>query len=67
MKLNFYFLLLTGVLICLPITTNAQHSGGNLVAITAAGTSSDASQDTAGASLSGVVTDQTAQPFPMSR
>jgi predicted porin len=59
MKLNFYFLLLTGVLICSPLTTNAQHSGGNLVAITAADTSTGAPQDTTGASLSGVVTDQT--------
>ncbi len=64
MKLNFYFLLLTGVLICLPITTNAQHSGGNLVSITAADTSTDASQDTTGASLSGVVTDQTGAALP---
>jgi hypothetical protein len=46
MKLNFYFLVLTGVLICLPTTTNAQDSDGNLVATTAAGTSIDASQAT---------------------
>src|ERR1700728_3462126 len=67
MKLNFYCLLLTGVLICLPITTNAQHSDGNLVSITAAHTSSDASQDTTattGANLSGVVTDQTGAALP---
>jgi predicted porin len=62
MKLNFYFLLLVCVLICLPIGTNAQHSGGNLVSITAANTSTGASRDAAaseGASLSGVVRDQT--------
>jgi predicted porin len=60
MKLNFYYLVLTGALICLPITTNAQHSGGNSFSITAASASINASQDTAaGASLSGVVTDQT--------
>src|ERR1700728_2932902 len=67
MKLNFYCLLLTGVLICLPISTNAQHSDGNLVSITAAHTSSDASQDTTattGANLSGVVTDQTGAALP---
>ena len=62
MKLNFYFLLLAGVLISLPIATNAQHSGSNLVSITAADTSSEASRGDAaseGASLSGVVRDQT--------
>jgi len=62
MKLNFYFLVLAGVLICLPIATNAQHSGSNLVSITAADTSSEASRGAAadsGASLSGVVRDQT--------
>jgi len=62
MKLNFYFLLLAGVLICLPIATNAQHSGSNLVSITAADTSSEASRGAtadSGASLSGVVRDQT--------
>jgi hypothetical protein len=62
MKLNLYFLLLTGVLICLPIATNAQDSVGNLVGVTAADTSTEASRGTtadAGASLSGVVTDQT--------
>ena len=64
MKLNFYFLLLTGVLIWLPITANAQHSYGNRVSITAANTSTGASQDTTGASLSGVVTDQTGAALP---
>jgi len=62
MKLNFYFLVLAGVLICLPIATNAQHSGSNLVSITAADTSSEASRGAtadSGASLSGVVRDQT--------
>src|ERR1700683_4371317 len=65
MKLNFYFLLLAGVLICLPITTNAQHSYSNLVSATAADTSTAASQDSpTGASLSGVVTDQTGVALP---
>src|SRR6202167_1784089 len=64
MKLNFYFLLLTGVLIWLPITANAQHSYGNRVSITAANTSTGASQDTTGASLSGVVTDHTGAALP---
>src|SRR3984957_16454704 len=62
MKLKFYFLLLVCVLICSPIATNAQHSGGNLVSITVADTSTGAPRGTtsdAGASLSGVVTDQT--------
>src|ERR1700733_756425 len=62
MKLNFYFLVLAGVLICLPIATNAQHFGSNLVSITAADTSSEASRGAtadSGASLSGVVRDQT--------
>src|ERR1700722_16160706 len=62
MKFNFYFLILMCVLICSPIATNAQHSGGNLVSITAADTSTGASRGTtadSGASLSGVVTDQT--------
>jgi len=49
MKLKFYFLLLTGVLICLPIATNAQHSGGNLVSVTAADTSTEASRGTTAA------------------
>src|ERR1700684_1658182 len=64
MKLNLYFLLLTGVLIWLPITAHAQHSYGNRVSITAANTSTGASQDTTGASLSGVVTDQTGAALP---